>query len=302
MDIDMDIDIDRTGPVVVGVDPSDCAHDAVAWAADLAAAWGAPLHLVHVVPQEPPVTETLPWLGRLLGAAERGVSDPPRAYLLWGNVVDVLADHAAGARLLVLGSYGVGASSGMLAGSTGLALVGRAGCPVVVVRGLSPQVPPTRSGPVVVGADDSPAGRAALALAADLAVSLGAPLIAVRTWSQVVAGPQGATRRPEDPARLAAEAVAHLGAELDSLAVSYPDLSVQREVVEDTPVSALLDRSDGARLLVVGHRGCDIGSGMLSGSTSRALVGFARCPVVVTGPATESGAPVPAARSVGAAQ
>ena len=36
-------------PVVVGVDASASARDAAEWAADLAAAWDAPLHLVHVV-------------------------------------------------------------------------------------------------------------------------------------------------------------------------------------------------------------------------------------------------------------
>ena len=38
-------------PVVVAVDASDSARDAAAWAADLAADWSAPLHLIHVVPR-----------------------------------------------------------------------------------------------------------------------------------------------------------------------------------------------------------------------------------------------------------
>jgi nucleotide-binding universal stress UspA family protein len=36
-------------PVVVGVDTSASARDAAEWAADLAAVWDAPLHLLHVV-------------------------------------------------------------------------------------------------------------------------------------------------------------------------------------------------------------------------------------------------------------
>lgn len=55
-----------------------------------------------------------------------------------------------------------------------------------------------------------------------------------------------------------------------------------------------VDRSDRARDAVTwaadlaaargGSRRAARGSGVLSGSTSTALVGFARCPVVVTGP------------------
>lgn len=280
----MDIARTEAGPVVVGVDRSDCARDAVVWAADIAAAWGAPLHLVHVAPQEPSVTEAQPLLSGLLDIAERAGSAPPRMHCVWGSVVDVLAERASDARLIVLGSYGEGARAGMLAGSVALGLVDRAACPVAIVRGLSPQAPPPHSGPVVVGVDGSPAGSAALRLAAGLAVSLRAPLVAVHTWTDVVAGPAGVTRRAEGPEFLAAEGAALLDAELGALARSYPDLPVERVVAEDTPLRALLDRAVAARVVVVGNRGGDRGSGMLSDSTSGALVEFARCPVVVTGP------------------
>lgn len=272
----------RTGQVVVGVDRSDGAREAVAWAADLASAWGAVLHLVHAVPTEGDTAGS--WFGELLVAAERAGCERPHAEFLRGAPIDVLSGRSADARMLVLGSYGEGAWAGMLAGSVALALVGAAGCPVAVVRGRSPRVPPPTSGPVLVGVDGSAAGRAALGLAADLAASLGAPLVAVHTWSDVVAGPWGTSRRPEDPGVLAAEAAARLDAELATLPASHPELSVERDVVEDTPLRALLDRAESARLLVVGNRGPDRRTGMLGGSTSRSLVEFAACPVVVTTP------------------
>ena len=193
------------------------------WAADLAAAWGAPLHLVHVVPERPTLTEVPPWLGELQDAARRAGAASPRADILWGVPADLLAGRAVGARMLVLGSYGEGAGSGMLAGSLALALLDRVTCPVAVVRGSTPQVPPPGSGPVVVGVDGSPAGRAALTFAADLAGSWAAPLVAVHTWADVVAGIHGGVRRTEAPATLAAEAGAVLEAELDAVAASHPD-------------------------------------------------------------------------------
>ncbi len=276
-------DVDtESGPVVVGVDSSQCACDAARWAARLAAVWRAPLHLVHVV--EPPVTEVPPWLGELLDATEAMGSAPPRAELRTGAVVDALAEGAVDARMLVLGSYGDGARSGMLAGTVALTLLDRVGCPLAVVRGPGPQLPPPFDGPVVVGVDGSPAGRAALDLAAGMAVSLDAGLVAVHTWSEMIAGERGATRRPEKPSVLAAQSRALLAAELQAVTVAHPGLRVEHVAIHDTPIRVLLDRARGARMVVVGHRGHSCGSGMLAGSTSRALVQFAQCPVVVTRP------------------
>jgi nucleotide-binding universal stress UspA family protein len=90
-----------------------------------------------------------------------------------GEIVGVIAERARDARMLVVGSYGEGAWSGMLAGAVATTLLNRTACPIAVVRGTAPQVPPPRGGPVVVGVDGSSAGAAALALAADLAAGLG---------------------------------------------------------------------------------------------------------------------------------
>lgn len=277
----------QDGPVVVGVDPSPCARDATGWAADLAAATGAPLLLLHVVPPRPAVTEAPPWLGELLDAARRTGAASPSVGILRGVPAEQLAGAATDARMLVLGSYGEGAGSGMLAGTLALTLLNRVTCPVAVVRGATPEVPPPRHGPVVVGVDGSPAGRAALEFAAGLAGSLSAPLVALHAWADVVIGIHGAALRPDAPATLAAEGAALLEAELAAVGAAHTE--VQRDLVAGTPVRALLDRAGGARLLVVGHRGHNSGSGMLHGSTSRTLAEFAPCPVVVVSEAAVSG-------------
>ncbi|MFC4944917.1 universal stress protein [Pseudonocardia sp. GCM10023141] len=273
-------------PVVVGVDHSDSAREAAEWAADISSIWGAPLHLVNVVPgasDEAPLTPIPSWLSELRVATRRAGADPDLPEVVPGSTVELLSQRARGARLLVLGSYGDGAWSGMLAGSVALALVGRATCPVAVVRGTAPQLAPPRNGPVVVGVDGSPSGRAALALAADLASSLGAGLVAVHTWSDVVAGPDGAARRcVADAPALAAAASATLIAELAPVLAAHPDLPVERHVVGDTPLRALLTAARRARMIVVGQRGHRPPAGMLLGSTSQALVEFAPCPIVVT--------------------
>ncbi|MDT7577457.1 MAG: hypothetical protein QOH17_3790 [Pseudonocardiales bacterium] len=272
---------DRT--IVVGVDGSDCARDAAAWAADLAAIWDAPLQLLtvgHGAAAEPAAV----WLAELRDAAVRAGSRTVVAEMAQGEVVEVITDRARDARMLVLGSYGEGAWSGMLAGAVARTLVNRVACPIAVVRGTAPRIPPPRGGPVVVGVDGSPAGRSALRLAADLAASLGSRLVAVHAWSDIVFGSDGSGRRShETESVLATRASTLLDAELAEIALAHPGLPVHRSVVADTPLRALLAAADGARLLVVGHRGVVAGTGRRLGSTSLALVEFVPCPVVVTG-------------------
>jgi nucleotide-binding universal stress UspA family protein len=61
----------------------------------------------------------------------------------------------------------------------------------------------------------------------------------------------------------------------------HPDLDVERRVLNDTALRALLEQARDARMIVVGHRDRESVVGRL-GSTSRGLVEFAPCPVVVT--------------------
>jgi nucleotide-binding universal stress UspA family protein len=279
-------------PIVVGVDASDSARAAADWAADLAAVRGAPLHLVHTVAGEgAPETAAPGWLRELAGAAERiGVAEIEME-VVPGTPADLLADRAAGAGLLVIGSYGEGASSGMLAGDLALALAGHVPCPVAVVRGAEPAVSPARGGPVVVGVDGSAASHAALMLAADLAASLGARLAAVSAWTDVAEDERGLHRRSEDMAELTAQGRALLDEESRTVTELHPGLAVADELVNDTPLRALLARAGGARMLVVGHRGGPSARGMGMGSTSRGLVEFAPCPVVVTPPVPAESSP-----------
>lgn len=286
-------------PVVVGVDASDSARAAADWAGELAAAWGAPLHLLHSVPGGAPAEEAQPpWLRELAGAAENAGAGASRVEVVPGGTVELLAERAERARMLVLGSYGDGAWSGMLAGTVALALAGTVPCPVAVVRGAAPRVAPLRSGPVVVGVDGSATAHAAALLATDIAGSLGAPLVAVHAWSDVAESESGVHRRHDEWAALADQGGTVLAEEVRALSEVRPALDVRPDLVHDTPLRALLNRAAGARLLVVGHRGHRLVQGMGLGSTSRALVEFAPCPVVVTPPVP---APVPATHGAGPA-
>jgi nucleotide-binding universal stress UspA family protein len=273
----------RRSPLVVGVDSSDSARHAAEWAADLASVWRVPLQLVNASAGagEPATVAIPPWLRELVDAAERLGAEPAGAEVVAGGVADVLLDRSTGAGLVVVGSYGEGAHGGMLAGSTALALVGRAECPVAVVRGAAPQLPPPRRGAVVVGVDGSPAALTALDLAAELAAAFGARLVAVHAWTDVMADASGGLHRSAaSGTELAARAVELLDTQLTPVQDRHPGVAVEGHVVNDTALRALLDQAREARTVVVGHRSGPAATSRL-GSTSRGLVEFAPCPVVV---------------------
>jgi nucleotide-binding universal stress UspA family protein len=88
-----------------------------------------------------------------------------------GLPAPVLRSAARDARLLVIGSRGVGGVLGQLAGSVCLDLAGSSPCPLVVIRR-----PRSRGNRVVVGIDGTSRSSAALAGAVHLATALGTSL------------------------------------------------------------------------------------------------------------------------------
>lgn len=132
---------------------------------------------------------------------------------------------------------------------------------------------------VIVGVDGSEGSRAALRWAAAEADRWDAPLVAVWAWefSPLIVATDAPTEI-EELSRVVAQRlhetlVAELGEERAD--------RVESEVVEDTPVRALLDRAGEDDLIVVGSRGYGGFKGMLLGSVSQQVVHYAPCPVTI---------------------
>ncbi|MEU7817820.1 universal stress protein [Pseudonocardia sp. NPDC049154] len=288
------------GPVVVGVDESDSARDAVRWAAAEAAHRGAPLRLVAAFAPIPAGHVGNPGLGTsyrrvmtegaravLTSAAELAAQVAPgvatEAELRTGFPVPVLLDESERAVLTVVGSRGLGGFTGLLVGSVAVALAARGGSPVTVVRGDAGDGDAAEGDrPVVVGVDGSPTSESALALAYEEAALRSAPLVAVHTWLDDMLEP--ALAPVIDWAALEAEESALLAQRLAGWSEKYPDVEVRRLVVRDRPARALVAESAGAALVVVGSRGRGGAAGLLLGSVSHALLQHAHCPVLVARP------------------
>jgi nucleotide-binding universal stress UspA family protein len=165
------------GPIIVAVDHSEHAYDATEWAAELAAALGTPLHVVHVAPAGP--RDTTPdtdreanWLGMLRVAAWRAGTDPDLITTVRDSLAVVLADLVPRARLVVLG---VDLSAHpVVETATVSVLAAQNTSPVAVVRGHRPGLCAPLRGPVVVAG-----GPVVPGFAAEIAARLGAPVESV---------------------------------------------------------------------------------------------------------------------------
>lgn len=129
---------------------------------------------------------------------------------------------------------------------------------------------------VVVGVDGSERNRAAVAWAVHEAVGTGRPLTLVAVLDdRTLPVPRPSTGVDEERDwqvldRIAADVTAN-----------HPDLKVRAEVDCGGAVSCLLDRSVEQGLLVVGKRGLGTFGRLTVGSTSIAVAGRSRVPVVI---------------------
>jgi nucleotide-binding universal stress UspA family protein len=286
---------DLTRPVVVGVDGSTSASQAVRWAAAEAArrktalvivhsCMVVPVHAPHVAGSSEAYADAVFDHGRALLAeattlaTETAPQIEVTAELVSGGAAEQLVGRSASAQLVVLGSRGLGGFTGLLVGSIAVAVTTHAHCPTVVVRAPSSDA----GAPVVVGLDGSPSSDAALAFAFEAAALRGVALHAVRTWWDLTA--ETAWQRGLTATNLASIEAAEqrvLAEQLASCAAPYPDVSVRQTLTRDRPAHTLVQQSANAQLVVVGTRGRGGFRGLLLGSTSQALVHHAHCPVAV---------------------
>jgi len=277
-------------PVVVGIDGSDSALQAVCWGAAEAGRRRVGLRLVIAFEQTRADAagegfgEALLERARqrLAAAAAVAVREAPdvdlEQLLVVGHPLSVLSAEGRQAQLVAIGDRGTGL--GLPAGSVAVGLAVQAPCTVVVVRG------PLRSGsdsaPVVLGVDGSRGSDAAIAFAFAAAAYRRVALVAVHTWSDVTVEQEIAAQLDWDA--IEADTRRMLSGRLDGWAQTYPDVHVERVITRDRPASALLQHAARAQLVVVGAGGRGEFAGLLLGSVSHAVIHRAPCPVAVVRP------------------
>jgi nucleotide-binding universal stress UspA family protein len=134
--------------IVVGVDGSDTSVAALRWAADLASrigssieavtTWQWPTGVGPVIPfpmDYDPAGDARGMLETLVQpVADRYPSVPVESRIVEGHAAEALVEGSRHADLLVVGSRGHGAFSGMLLGSVSQHCATHAACPVLIYR------------------------------------------------------------------------------------------------------------------------------------------------------------------------
>ena len=156
--------------IVVAVDESPCARQALRWAAAFGASTGARIEAVHVYPRD------LAWIDgdqradelefsrrsataaglRLLSlVTSEELDDPDRVVpvVLLGDAAARLTAYSDGADLLVVGTHGHGSLASLVLGSVSQHCAVHAPCAVVVVPPGITWPSPVAAEPASVGAD-----------------------------------------------------------------------------------------------------------------------------------------------------
>jgi len=285
--------------VVVGVDGSEGAAEALIWAAREASLRDLPLTAVmawgfldqhHTIVGErfdPSYGE--PEAKAALDAAVDSTLAADRAVDVQRRVTCDLAarallDSAAGAELLVVGARGLGGFRGLLLGSVSQRCLAHAPCPVAVVRSGAALPKGGTIERIVVGVDGSETSQHALRWALQEGRLRQAAVQVVHAWQYPYLGGYPMTGVTFDPARFEEGGRQVLDSVLEAADTSDLPAPLERVLVCGSGATAILDTAKGADLVVVGSRGLGGLAGLLLGSVSHQVTHHAAFPVVVVPP------------------
>lgn len=271
----------RERPLVVGVGPDGRAASAVVWAAAEANRTGQPLTLVTAG------ASTAHGSHDLAGVARQLTLRDVRHVVEQGHPASVVLEASDAATLLVVGRRGMSLFRREIVGGTSLTVAVMAPCPVVIVPEEWMQ-PEMSSAPIVLGLGPSDLiegpgigaadpQRDVIVFAFERAAALRVPLVAVSAWTP----PPTFLHNAAALARCREQFAERLARRLDAWRSEFPDVEV-RAVSEPAPVvTALLEASADAQLIVVGRRSGATPPSFGLGTRTRGVIRRAHVPVAV---------------------
>lgn len=265
---------------IIGVDGSEQSRVALDWGLARAAESGASVELLHVA-DDSFLSESVAFLSEAQQASEQMLA-AEREYALSsgftgsitgtavvGHPIAEVEEASKRADLVILGAHAGSKLAGSFFGTRAVKIAAVAHCPVAVVP-FETEGDPAPG--IVVGVDGSDASQKAVAYAAERASMRGVPLIAVYAWMPPLTPGLEYLWSEElvESQRSAAEEAIAIGTA--GLASRYPDLEIERRIVQAPPVAALLQAAENADMIVVGSRGRGGISRLLLGSVSHGVL------------------------------
>lgn len=265
---------------IIGVDGSEQSRAALDWGLIRAAQTGARVELLHVA-DDSFLSESVAFLSEAQQASEQmleaereyarasGFTGEITGTAVVGHPIVEVEEASKGADLVILGAHTGSKLAGSFFGTRSVKIAAVSHCPVAVIPF---QVEGEPKPAVVVGVDGSEAAKKAIAFAAEEASFRGVPLIAVYAWMPPLTPGLEYLWSEElvESQRSSAEEAIAIGTA--GLAGRYPDLVIERRIVQAPPVAALLQAAEEADTIVVGSRGRSSLSRLLLGSVSHGVL------------------------------
>lgn len=265
---------------IIGVDGSQHGRAALDWGLARAAQSGASVELLHVA-DDSFLSESVAFLSEAQEASEKmlaaecdyavasGFTGEVSGSAVVGHPIAEVEEASKHADLVILGAHTGNKFAGSFFGTRAVKIAAVAHCPVAVVPA---EKEADQKPGVVVGIDGSEASKRAIAFAAEEASFRGVPLIAVYAWMPPLTPGLEYLWSEElvESQRAAAEEAVAIGTA--GLAERYPDLVIERRIMQTPPVAALLQAAEDADTIVIGSRGRGGIGRLLLGSVSHGVL------------------------------
>jgi nucleotide-binding universal stress UspA family protein len=283
-------------PLIVGIDGSPEAREALRWASRMAAGRGRDIIAVHalgllesidgaVVSADNHRARIEEIVRRDWCSTLRSDGHDVHAVVCDGDPIDVLIDTASkqAAAMLIVGSRGAGAAPALTLGSTSLHLVQESSVPVLMVPDPEHAGRHLALQRILVAIDGTPACRPAIELAADIAAQFEARVELVLAVDDAPVFPLGPAARVTMAGEWAAPAQARRDAEPYCHQVRDHGVPVHLTVERGEPeevVRKVAARLDADLIIAATHRAGHLDEGLLE-SVSRRIVHLAHRPTLV---------------------
>ncbi|WP_308468549.1 universal stress protein [Rathayibacter soli] len=277
--------------ILVGVTGTEPSRAALRWSMKRAAAIGAEVTLCYVLDDgwatigARMLSELREDASRLLeGEADYARSIAPEVVvhtqLLRGSLMKELAAASKSVDFVAVGTHKTGFVNGKVFGSRSLLLAAEAHAPVAVV----PQGSPRDGRGVVVGVDDSAAGRAAIRFGANEAERAGETLTLIRADDLPDIPVRNDAMHRELRQHVESRASTLLADAADRARSVSPTVEVRTRSVPRPAAAVLADAAAGAALLVIGSSRRDESGQSMVGSVSHDVLINLTGPTVVVHP------------------
>jgi nucleotide-binding universal stress UspA family protein len=261
--------------VVVGIDGSQAAIQAAEWAVDEAVSQEIPLRLVQVIPEE---VEPAPLASvgnvrmeleygqtalRIASAAVEATGKPVKVEtaILQGDPAATLIAESRNAKMICVGSVGIGRFARAFLGSTAAELAEAAHCPVAIIRTQQSQPKPD-SALIVVAVNDSPDNDDVIEQAIKEAQLRQAPVLAVGVLRKDTGDMPSAelNRRVQRWSRRHPGLKIYAGATRTDIAdfLAVMDRTIQLAVIGSTDVDQVARLIGPHRHPILGHAECSV--------------------------------------------